>query len=527
MSRNSKKKTTHPLGEYHNSNFQKFSRNKKRVECETYEGKVFVEWDEQAPVTPIGQLTFFIEFLKTMKLFLPWVSECPLQRTSPNASKKIDILGTLFLSVLSGQKRYAHITAIRNDNVNPGLLGMTKIVSEDTARKAFKNANLKEMGEWQKKHLTRTYQGLFCEPWIMDIDTTIKTLYGTQEGAEVGYNPHKPGRPAHTIHTYMMGSTRLILDAEVLPGKQTPASYTLPGLWNFLDRISPKEYPHLLRGDCAFGNEKTISEIENRGINYLFKLRKTKGVKNLVKLVDSPSTNWEEAGKGWTGVKSKLRLQGWTKKRSVVVIRRPLPKPTKRKRKKTLQLLLPFYGAEYDKKPIYEYAVLVTDLDLEILSLAQLYRDRADSENNFDELKNQWGWGGFVTQDLLRSQIMARIVAQVYNWWNLFTRLIDPNKHQEAITSRPLLLYGVGVKKIHANQTTITLSSTHAKFVKIKEMLVKANCIFSFFRSQTEQLTSSEKWLALLSLIFRKFLKGRWLHKSKKRGLFKPILAFF
>jgi hypothetical protein len=33
--------------------------------------------------------------------------------------------------------------------------------------------------------------------------------------------------------------------------------------------------------------------------------------------------------------------------------------------------------------------VLVTSLEEEALALAQLYRDRADSENPFDELKNQ------------------------------------------------------------------------------------------------------------------------------------------
>ena len=37
----------------------------------------------------------------------------------------------------------------------------------------------------------------------------------------------------------------------------------------------------------------------------------------------------------------------------------------------------------------YEYAVLVTNLEHEILALGQLYRDRADAENAFDELKNK------------------------------------------------------------------------------------------------------------------------------------------
>lgn len=98
----------------------------------------------------------------------------------------------------------------------------------------------------------------------------------------------------------------------------------------------------------------------------------------------------------------------------------------------------------------YEYAVLVTNLDHEVLSLGQLYRDRADAENTFDELKNQWGWGGFTTHDLHRCQLSARAVALIYdrrkslwdNWWSLFVRLASPEARREAITSRPWLKPG-------------------------------------------------------------------------------------
>lgn len=46
--------------------------------------------------------------------------------------------------------------------------------------------------------------------------------------------------------------------------------------------------------------------------------------------------------------------------------------------------------AEFDDGgEIWEYAVLVTSLDNEILSMGQLYGDRADRQNVFDELKNQ------------------------------------------------------------------------------------------------------------------------------------------
>ena len=59
------------------------------------------------------------------------------------------------------------------------------------------------------------------------------------------------------------------------------------------------------------------------------------------------------------------------------------------------------------KSPEYEYAVLVTNLRDSIIAVSQLYRDRGDCENIFDELKNQWGWEGFTTHDVKRTSLMA------------------------------------------------------------------------------------------------------------------------
>jgi hypothetical protein len=92
------------------------------VVVETFGGLIHVEWDPQAAVTPLGQISFFIEFLKTADLFDLRVEDCPLTYTSPNAPQKRDVLGTLLLSMLAGHKRYAHMTSIRSDTVNPGLL---------------------------------------------------------------------------------------------------------------------------------------------------------------------------------------------------------------------------------------------------------------------------------------------------------------------------------------------------------------------------------------------------------------------
>jgi hypothetical protein len=88
--------------------------------------------------------------------------------------------------------------------------------------------------------------------------------------------------------------------------------------------------------------------------------------------------------------------------------------------------------------------VLVTDLEDDLVTLFSHDRDRADYENNFNEMKNQWGWGGYTTKNIKSFQFMARMIALVYNWWNLFMRLAIPEKHHEAITSRPLLLSSIG-----------------------------------------------------------------------------------
>ena len=109
--------------------------------------------------------------------------------------------------------------------------------------------------------------------WILDVDTTVKPLYGHQEGAVVGHNPHKPGRPSHTYHTYFIANLRLVLDVELQAGNRTAAKYTSPALFAFLDSLPRERRPRFLRGDRAFGNEWVMAKCEERQLEYLFKLR--------------------------------------------------------------------------------------------------------------------------------------------------------------------------------------------------------------------------------------------------------------
>src|ERR1017187_3266644 len=128
---------------------------------------------------------------------------------------------------------------------------------------------------------------------------------------------------------------------------------------------------------------------------------------------------------------------------------------------------------------------------------------------NFDELKKQWGWAGFTTQDRKRCQIMGRIIALVYNWWTIFMRLGIPDKHAEAITSRPLGLRGIARQTRHGNQTTVEITSTHAKASQIAEILTKVSGFLKRIKTTAEQLTQKARWALILSAAFRQFLGGK------------------
>jgi hypothetical protein len=480
------------------------------VTLDSWAGRVRVEWDPAAPLTPLGQASFFIEFLKVSGVFDALVADCPLVYTSPNAPSKRDVLGTTVLSVLAGHKRYSHITALRADGVLPELLGMQRVMSEDAVRRGLKAIDEDRGITWLNGHLDYCTAPLLGEGWVLDADTTIKPLYGHQEGAVLGYNPKKPGRPSHVYHSYMLANVRLVLDVEVMPGNKHTANYSAPGLWALLDRIGRDCWPKLLRGDKGLTSESLMSACEARSLPYLLRLRLTKNVQRAIERM-AGSGGWKDAGQGWEGVKETLRLSGWSQTRRVVLLRRRVKEELAHSdQDDTGQLRLSF-AEVVGSGEVYEYAALVTSLDAEILTLGQLYRDRADCENTFDELKNQWGWGGFTTHDLARCRLAARFVALVYNWWNLFVRLAEPNKHLEAITSRPLLLTSIAERLRHARQTTLRIASTHADAHWAANVLARIARFLRDLTTAAEQLSPIERWHRILSHALRHILKGRVL----------------
>ena len=507
---------THLMGESDELKKTALARASEAVMVtDTMGGRMHVRWDETAQATPHGQIVFFAEFLATGGVFDRWVDACPLRYSSPNASRARDVLGTLMLGILAGSKRYAHIAGIRGDAVAAQALGLNGLVSEDSVRRALKAMELAASEAWMRGALMDSVRDALDRPWVLDIDATIKPLYGRQEGAEVGYNPHKPGRPSHVLHTFWIGNLRLVLDAVLSSGKQHTSGHAKAALGRLLDELGERG-PALVRGDCGYGNEDIIDVCEQRGRAYLLRLRKTANVKRLIERLFRREdwTRATEASQGWQAIEDSLKLSGWSKARRVVVLRRRIKHDialTAKKGRKTrddaeqLVLALP-HDEVQDNAQVWEYTVLVTNAEYDIAAIGQLYRDRCDCENGFDELKNQWGWGGFTTHDMHRSQITARAVALVYNWWSWYVRAAHPQARREALTSRPLLLAAVGRAVSHSGQTTLYLTPMHAEAGLIKSMIANVQAAIRHVRNAAEQLPKLDRWRVLVAYICRRIV---------------------
>jgi len=480
-------------------------------------GIIQCRWDETTLVTPRCHNAFFSHFVQAGGAFDQLVESCPLRYSSNNAPSVCGVLATLFSGILEGHSRYRHLDVLHHDPVLPTIYGVEKLVCCDSARRAIRKMSEDDPGaalEWAWSANIRNLTPLLDQPYVLDLDPTVKPLYGSQEGAVLGYNPHKPGRPSHCYHTMCIAELRLVLGVVVHPGNQTSGMHSMGMLGHFLRTLPAPLRPRFARGDVVFGVDNVMEDCESNGVKYLFKLRRTPAVTRMWRQCLAPGVEWVDAGQGWEGCEASLQLDGWRCARRAVFVRRPRPlsqdrgmEPGGRAGKAAETGQMEFQFPDLEVLPPgdcggYDWHVLVTDLDHQILPLAQLYRDRGNCENIFDEMKNQWGWCGFTTQSLERCGVMAALVALVANLWNIFCRTMAPERHAEAKTSRPLLQQVVGRLTTHGGQKYLVCSASGQGKARdmYTDIMLKINEI-----STATQLSGEERWKLVLWYAFRKY----------------------
>lgn len=441
---------------------------------ETAGGKVRLSMTDDA-LTPYGGIVPWAAFTKHVGIVESLAQDCPVKRTSPNAAPVYDVLQSFMLTALTDGRRFSHIERLREDPTIPELFGMESVVGDDTVRRFFKAVDPVIGAEWIARHLQPMWRAL-PQRIIMDWDTTVQTKYGHQEGAEVGYNPTKPGRRSYHPLMGIVAGTRLCPAYRFRSGNTVSATQWHEAM-NDAQRWLGEREVWLNRGDVGFGQEPVMHWHEQSADRpkFLFKLKLTGGVRAGLHRVSESQWEGPASVGAWQIAEGRLRLHGWTSERRVIFARQ-------------LQGDIPSKNSgEFWARNKHEFAVYVTNLPESYngWQIQQLYRERADAENVFDELKNQWGFSGFCAKSRATSELAARLLLVVYNLWVLFVRFIVPHKHTEAKRGRRWFLVIAGRLVQSGRQKEVQISVSGGWAVMMRDGFTR---LYEWIRSTAPQL---------------------------------------
>lgn len=500
---------------------------------ETLGGGYALKWDDETQMSVNAHAALLSQFAKAGGFLDRLVETCPTRLTSNNAPEVRDLIATVMVSMVNGATRFRHFDRLRGDAASAELFGVRRFMSCDSVRRNFASIPAEEALPWVWRENLRLLQDVVAEDYVLDLDPTVKPVYGRQEGAELGYSPQKPGRPSHCYHTLCIAELRMALAVVVHPGDETSGAHSRPMLAEYLRFASSVRKPRLVRGDVSFGSESVIGDCEAADVRYHFKARRTKGVRGeFLALLAEPGA-WRGSSDGWQCAERDVRLDSWARARRMVFARRPAEAMPKRRKspptRKFTQLSIPglelVEASDETYADGYEWYALVTDLDMDARDVLPPCRGRGDPdwseaeiavgrENVFDEMKNQWGWGGFTAHSLAQTALFAGLSVIAANLWNIFTRLGGDGTHREAATSRPLLQTCIARITRHARQGIVTIYT--ATGGKAREAY-RAISAFLARVSSASQLTPEERRQLIVAYALRRY--------GLVRRLFPPLIG--
>lgn len=290
-------------------------------------------------------------------------------------------------SVWCGANRFEHTEVTRQDEVIRQFWGFERMAGHKSFQRFF---NKFDFGTNQKV-FTPLYQWFFknlqFNNLTLDVDSTIHTRYGTQQGAKKGYNPKKPGRLSHHPLMAFVAETKMVANFWLRSGD----AYTSNNIEAFLDDTFEKlqgKKIGLFRADSGFYDKKVLHYLEDKKLNYIVAVRLYAPVQQLI----ASHKTWLRLSSGIEVAESVYQSPLWDKPRRIVMVRQHIPT-----RPKATGRSLKLFQDEGIYKQ-YRYSCFITSLDLPCEQIWTLYRQRADSENRIKELKYDFGSDSFNQQ---------------------------------------------------------------------------------------------------------------------------------
>ena len=239
-----------------------------------------------------------------------------------------DLLLSAITGITVGVDRLYHLNAIRNDPALTKALGLDQLPEETNIRRQLTKSSTKEVERMRtvlSKNLQRANQTDKVVEIGLDIDSTVATVYGKQEGAEVGYNPTKKGRPSYSIKACFIANNGDCVNLRLDGGK----SHSKMGFKEFFEHnlhlLPPNYKVTFLRLDKGYFGEDTFEYLEEKGKRYVAAAKNTVPLRRIASSI--PDNKWEEVEKGSLYLTEIEYAYGtWKKKRRMIIKKSLLPK---------------------------------------------------------------------------------------------------------------------------------------------------------------------------------------------------------
>jgi hypothetical protein len=162
--------------------------------------------------------------------------------------------------------------------------------------------------------------------FTLDIDSSVMTRYGSQEGSKKGYNPAKRGRPSHHPLIAFIADVKLAANMWLRSGDTSASNNFLNFLEDTLGKLKAKTIS-LIRLDSGFFSGEIMGYLEGKSMNYIIAAKFTHPIQRIIKA----STNWILLDTGIEICEQMYQSDSWEKARRIIIVRQRIqdrPKAT-------------------------------------------------------------------------------------------------------------------------------------------------------------------------------------------------------
>ena len=367
------------------------------------------------PVTVMGGMKLIAEWFRKIELqkHLNKVMK-PLDPKSNRGYKPAKVIISFMVSVIMGAKKLSHSVLLENDEPVKELFGLTDIPSVSTFSRFFrkiKRGIIEEAFPVLNGWLLELRESEIPADGItLDLDSSVFERYGAQEGADVGYNPKKPGRPSHHPIFAMLSDIKFLTHFWLRLGKTVSISGAKEFLEETLARLPEYIKIKVIRADSGFFSGKFFDFVEGKLLKYMVVVRTNKIIEGIVKYISVKE--WKTIASGIEIGETEYRAYDWEKARRLIVIRQ------------NLQIRPDAQGKLFPDSPIYRFRIIITNLTWAPQDIWNHYRQRAGIENYIKEFKKDYSMDKYSFSKFYATEAAMWLIAITWNLLGWFKKCI-------------------------------------------------------------------------------------------------------